>query len=93
MDERHLLAARFKDTGISGIQSIPRGGKERLGEQLPLVAKNAHHAPIFRFGIPRDADNDAASAFECVCGALSNNGLAESTVRANFESAREREVL
>jgi hypothetical protein len=77
VDEVRFFGALLGHLGIADVQVTDYGGKQRLAAFLQtLVTPLPGFANVVSLGVTRDADDNPAGAFQSVCYALHNAGLA-----------------
>ena len=65
-----FFSALMAHLSLMGIQILPIGGKTQLRSNLKALKATPGFTNIVSLGIIRDADTNATSAFQSVCGAL-----------------------
>jgi hypothetical protein len=75
-DAKVFFGVLLDHMGLTGVQVQDFGGKDELGGFLKVlrIAPNFERM-VISVGIVRDAETNAAAAFQSVCGALSGAGL------------------
>ena len=78
-DEVYLFDALLKhclgNAKGQGIQIIDAGGRDRFRHSIVAISTAARsRSPLRALGVIRDADDNAGSAFQSVCGALRHAG-------------------
>jgi hypothetical protein len=81
-DEELFFGALLGHLGLLDVQILPVGGKTLLASNLRALAASLTFYDVTALGIARDADNDAAAAFQSVCSALRHAGLPVPTAPA-----------
>jgi hypothetical protein len=77
VDEVRFLNALLKHLGILDIQVEQYGGKQKLAAYLRTLATPLPgFAQVISLAVTRDADDDAAAAFQSVCYGLQSANLA-----------------
>lgn len=76
LDEVNFFNALLAQLGVNDIDVIDTGGKTNLSVVIAALVRSPHFPNIQSLGITRDADHDAAGAFQSVCLALGANNLA-----------------
>lgn len=74
-DDVALLRAMLLDLGRNDVQVESFDGKDRLASVLYNLPKAPGFADLEAIGITRDADRDAAVAFQSILGALQRSNL------------------
>ncbi len=75
-DEVSFFEALFDHMGITGIQIMDMGGKDRFRGMAQLIFQASDFDMVRRIGLVRDAEsNKAEAAFRSICGVLKANGL------------------
>ena len=70
-----LLKHRFGDAEERKIQIIDAGGRDKFRRNIVAIKTAAKsRSPLRALGVIRDADDNAGSAFQSVCGALRHAG-------------------
>lgn len=69
-DEEMFFSALMAHLGLADIQILPIGGKTQLRRNLKALKAAPNFTNVVSLGIVRDADTNATSAFQSVCGAL-----------------------
>ena len=77
MDEINLLGELMNKEGILNVQLLDVGGVNQFPRRLPVYLADARTKGINLecIGVLRDADLNAAAAFQSVCDILNNNNL------------------
>ena len=75
IEEVKFLCALKNSLGISGIDVRDVAGKYGLPAKLRALVKTPGFSNVVSLGIMRDANSNAQSAFESVCGALKDASL------------------
>lgn len=74
-DEQAFFEELIKDMQLSDIQVLPIGGKTKLREHLKALSLSPRFTEVVSIGVVRDANNDAANAFQSVHDALKSVNL------------------
>ena len=75
-DDKNLLDALIEELGLTGIQTVPIGGKGEMRDKIMAIRQTTDFEnKVTSLGVVRDADEDAESTFRSVCDALSRAGL------------------
>jgi hypothetical protein len=76
-DEYNFFDALTRNIGLSGIQIIDVGGKDKFNQTVPLfVNSDRFWDNVKRFGFVRDAeDKEAQAAFSSICNVLKQCNL------------------
>ncbi|MBN1323517.1 MAG: hypothetical protein JW986_05885 [Methanotrichaceae archaeon] len=75
IDDAEFFKSYLEYISSSDIEIWPIGGKTRLTKALGALKMLSGFSRVISLGIIRDADDDAAGAFQSVCDSLSRNGL------------------
>ena len=88
-DEQNLFTALLKSESPApvNIQIVVAGGTARFRPNLLTIRRNMVRSPIAALGIVRDANGNAARAFQSVCDAVKAAGLEPPTGHASFSTA------
>ena len=74
-EDKFFFEAFTEYLGLGQIQIVPLGGKTELRRNLSTLIITSGHENILSLAVVRDADLNAASAFQSVCDALKAVGL------------------
>lgn len=74
-DEEMFFSALMAHLSLTGIQILSIGGKTQLRSNLKALKATPNFTNVVSLGVVRDADTNAASAFQSVCDALQAAGL------------------
>ena len=75
-EEVRFFNAMLNHLKLGDIRVEEYGGKRKLSRYLQELLVRPSYRDVISIGITRDADADASSAFQSVCGVLTNIGLA-----------------
>jgi hypothetical protein len=89
-DEEFFFAALLRQMGLSGIQVLPIGGKDRLKMNLSLLRVSPDFSMVKSLVIIRDADDDSDSSFQSVCYCLGREGLSVPKKPGEFTGSHPR---
>lgn len=89
-EEVQFCEALCRFLGITDIQIEQYGGTGGLRPYLRLIPARPGFAALAALAVLRDADNDAAAAFQSVCGGLQAAGLTARPAHGQFAGAAPR---
>jgi len=75
-EEVRFFNAMLNHLKLDDIRVEEYGGKRKLSRYLQELLVRPSYRDVVSIGITRDADDDASTAFQSVCGVLTNIGLA-----------------
>ncbi len=78
-DEKRLFSALIAHLDLSDIEIRAIGGKTRIHSNIRALTMTSGFDEVISVGVIRDADEDPTAAFQSVCGALQDAGLARPT--------------
>ena len=70
VEEKFFFEALIDHIGLKQVIVLPIGGKTQLRRHLKTLFITSGHENILSLAVVRDADLNAASAFQSVCDAL-----------------------
>lgn len=85
-DESNFFKALFRRITATGVQIEDVAGKTKIKAILAALKKASGFSNVLRMAIIRDADKDAAAAFDSVRNALIANGLPYPTRSGGFNT-------
>ncbi|OPY00329.1 MAG: hypothetical protein A4E62_02370 [Syntrophorhabdus sp. PtaU1.Bin002] len=74
-DEEEFFVAILKTLDITDVQVLAVGGKTKIRSNLKALRNDSRFSTVISFGIVRDADREAATAFVSVRDALREAGF------------------
>lgn len=93
-DDKNLLAALIKHLRLTGIQIIPIVGKGEMRDKIMAIRQTTDFEDkVTSFGVVRDADEDAESAFQSVCDGLEKAGLSVPSEPLKIASGTPRVIV
>jgi len=75
-EEVRFFNAMLSHLKLGDIRVEEYGGKRKLSRYLQELVIRPSYREVISIGITRDADDNASSAFQSICGVLTNIGLA-----------------
>ena len=69
-DDARLFNALLSHIGVSGIQVVDAGGKDKIRQTLRVITQSPGFSAVSSIGVVRDADANAGSALQSVRDAL-----------------------
>lgn len=85
-DERNFFKALFRHSTVTSVQIEDVGGKNKINARLAALKNVSGFSDVLRMAVIRDADVDAAPAFDSVRNALKINGLPYPTRSGGFNT-------
>lgn len=74
-DDARLFNALLSHIGVSGIQVVDAGGKDKIRQTLKVIPSSPNYSKVSSIGVVRDADANAGRAFQSVQDALRDANL------------------
>lgn len=75
VDEVRFFESLFRHLGLTDVQVADTGGKDNMRAVLKTLPRLPRFPQLTSLGVARDADSDAAAAFQSVCDSLKRAGL------------------
>lgn len=85
-DESNFFKALFGHSTVTGVQIEDMKGKSKIKAYLAALKRASGFSNVSRMAVIRDADTDAAAAFDSVRNALRTNGLPYPTRSGGFNT-------
>jgi hypothetical protein len=74
-DEVNFIGRLLDSLNISDVEIVDIGGKDKFKGNIPILIKSSGFDNLTKFGIIRDADKNASSAFTSIRNILKKNNL------------------
>ena len=75
IDEYRVFESLAEQIGVSGIQTIPYGGRPKLRSLLRTLVALSGFADVESLAIVMDADTSSSGSIQSICGSLASVGL------------------